>query len=144
LRQGKPQADAAVIIDDFGVGLLKNFKDRCLCRVGDPDACVLNIKTNTVFGFSYVKNHAAHRREFDGIGQQNRQYLTHSHRVETHLIRHIRFDLSHQFQALIKSRKLNELKRVKELEAENSRLKRMYADLALENAAIKDVLSRKL
>jgi putative transposase len=38
----------------------------------------------------------------------------------------------------------NELKRVKELEAENSRLKRMYADLALENAAIKDVLLRKL
>lgn len=38
---------------------------------------------------------------------------------------------------------VNELKRVKELEAENSRLKRMYADLALENAAIKDVLSRK-
>ena len=38
----------------------------------------------------------------------------------------------------------NELKRVKELEAENSRLKRMYAELALENAAIKDVLSRKL
>jgi len=39
---------------------------------------------------------------------------------------------------------VNELKRMKELEAENSRLKRMYADLALENAAIKDVLSRKL
>lgn len=38
----------------------------------------------------------------------------------------------------------NELKRVKELEAENSRLKRIYAELALENAAIKDVLSRKL
>jgi putative transposase len=36
-----------------------------------------------------------------------------------------------------------ELKRVKELEAENARLKRLYADLALENAAIKDVLSRK-
>lgn len=36
-----------------------------------------------------------------------------------------------------------ELKRVKELEAENSKLKRMYADLALENTAIKDVLSRK-
>uniref|UniRef100_UPI00404886EC transposase n=1 Tax=Flavobacterium sp. TaxID=239 RepID=UPI00404886EC len=33
----------------------------------------------------------------------------------------------------------NELKRVKELEAENSRLKRMYGDLALENTAIKDV-----
>jgi putative transposase len=38
----------------------------------------------------------------------------------------------------------NELKHVKELEAENSRLKKMYAELALENAAIKDVLSRKL
>jgi putative transposase len=34
-----------------------------------------------------------------------------------------------------------ELKRVKELEAENARLKRLYADLALENAAIKDVRS---
>ena len=39
---------------------------------------------------------------------------------------------------------VNELKRLKELEAENAKLKRMYADLALENAAIKDVLSRKL
>lgn len=37
-----------------------------------------------------------------------------------------------------------ELKRLRELEAENARLKRMYADLALENTAIKDVLSRKL
>jgi putative transposase len=39
---------------------------------------------------------------------------------------------------------INELKRMKELESENAKLKRMYADLALENAAIKDVLSRKL
>ena len=39
---------------------------------------------------------------------------------------------------------VNELKRMKELESENAKLKRMYADLALENAAIKDVLSRKL
>lgn len=38
----------------------------------------------------------------------------------------------------------NELKRVKELEAENGKLKKMYAELALENVAIKDVLSRKL
>lgn len=37
-----------------------------------------------------------------------------------------------------------ELRRLRELEAENARLKRMYADLALENAAIEDVLSRKL
>jgi putative transposase len=37
-----------------------------------------------------------------------------------------------------------ELRRVKELEAENTKLKRLYAELALENAAIKDVLQRKL
>ncbi len=37
-----------------------------------------------------------------------------------------------------------ELKRVKELEAESARLKRMYAELAFENTAIRDVLSRKL
>ena len=37
----------------------------------------------------------------------------------------------------------SELKRIKDLEAENSKLKRMYAELALENTAIKDVLSRK-
>ena len=37
-----------------------------------------------------------------------------------------------------------ELKRLKELEAENAKLKRMYSDLALENTAIKEVLGRKL
>jgi putative transposase len=39
---------------------------------------------------------------------------------------------------------VSELKLLKELEAENAKLKRMYAELALENTAIKDVLSRKL
>lgn len=39
---------------------------------------------------------------------------------------------------------VSELKRIKELEAEYAKLKRMYAELALENAAIRDVLSRKL
>ena len=38
----------------------------------------------------------------------------------------------------------NELKRIKDLEAENGKLKRRYAELALENTAIKDVLSRKV
>lgn len=37
----------------------------------------------------------------------------------------------------------SELKRVKELEAENSKLKRMYANLALENEAIKELLEKK-
>ncbi len=39
---------------------------------------------------------------------------------------------------------VNDVKRLREVEAENAKLKRMYADLALENAAIKDVLARKL
>jgi len=37
----------------------------------------------------------------------------------------------------------NELKRIKDLEAENAKLKRMYSELALENVAIKDVLTKK-
>ena len=39
---------------------------------------------------------------------------------------------------------VSDVKRLRELETENAKLKRMYADLALENAAIKDVLNRKL
>jgi putative transposase len=36
----------------------------------------------------------------------------------------------------------SDLKRLKELEAENARLKRMYADMALENQAVKDLLGK--
>lgn len=38
----------------------------------------------------------------------------------------------------------SDLKRVKELEAENSKLKRLFADMALENAAMKDLIAKKL
>ena len=38
----------------------------------------------------------------------------------------------------------SELKRVKELERELSQFKRMYADLALENRAMKDLIEKKL
>lgn len=38
----------------------------------------------------------------------------------------------------------SDLKRVKELEAENARLKRMYAELALDNAAMRDLIAKKL
>lgn len=48
-----------------------------------------------------------------------------------------------QWRAKYAGASVAELKRLRELEAENAKLKRMYADLALENAAIKDVLSRK-
>ncbi len=36
-----------------------------------------------------------------------------------------------------------DLKRLKELEEENRRLKQMYADLALDNKVLKDVISKK-
>ena len=36
-----------------------------------------------------------------------------------------------------------QLKKLKDLEAENRRLKQMYADLALDNKMLKDVLSKK-
>lgn len=38
----------------------------------------------------------------------------------------------------------SELRRVRELEAENAKLKRMYAELALDNAAMKDLIAKKL
>jgi putative transposase len=38
----------------------------------------------------------------------------------------------------------SDIKRLKELEHENRRLKQMYADLSLENRALKDVIEKKL
>ena len=37
-----------------------------------------------------------------------------------------------------------ELRRIKELEAEHAKLKRMYADLAMENHALKELIEKKL
>ena len=37
---------------------------------------------------------------------------------------------------------MNELKRVKELEEENRKLKQMYADLALDNKMLKDIIGK--
>ena len=39
---------------------------------------------------------------------------------------------------------VGELKRLKELEEENSRLKRMYAEISMENDAMKDLIVKKL
>ena len=38
----------------------------------------------------------------------------------------------------------SELKRIKALEAENARLKRMYADKAMETEALRDLIEKKL
>ena len=39
---------------------------------------------------------------------------------------------------------VSELRRNRELEAENSKLKRMYAEMAMENHALKDLIEKKL
>lgn len=39
---------------------------------------------------------------------------------------------------------VSDLRRMKELEQENHKLKRMYADMALENHALKDLIEKKL
>ncbi len=39
---------------------------------------------------------------------------------------------------------VSELKRIKEIEADHAKLKRMYADLAMENHALKELLEKKL
>jgi putative transposase len=38
----------------------------------------------------------------------------------------------------------SDLRRVKELEAENARLKRLFAGMALEHAAMKDLIAKRL
>lgn len=38
----------------------------------------------------------------------------------------------------------SELKRLRQLEEENKRLKRMYADLSIDHAILKDVVAKKL
>lgn len=39
---------------------------------------------------------------------------------------------------------VSDVQRLKELEAENAKLKKMYADMALMNHALKDVIEKKL
>jgi putative transposase len=39
---------------------------------------------------------------------------------------------------------VSDVRRLRELEAENAKLKRMYAELSLENDALKDLISKKL
>jgi len=38
----------------------------------------------------------------------------------------------------------SDIKRLKELEKENAKLKKMFAELSLENEALKDVITKKL
>ena len=48
----------------------------------------------------------------------------------------------YQWKSKYGGMKASDLKRMKEIEEENARLKRMYAEMALENQAIKDLLGK--
>jgi len=50
----------------------------------------------------------------------------------------------YQWKSKYAGMSVNELKKVKELEAENARLKRMYADKAMETEALRDLIAKKL
>jgi putative transposase len=50
----------------------------------------------------------------------------------------------YQWKSKYSGLEASDLRRLKELEHENNRLKKMYADLSLENNALKDLIHRKL
>ena len=50
----------------------------------------------------------------------------------------------YKWKAKYSGMSVTDLKRLKELEAENRRLKQMYANLRLEHAALKDIIEKKL
>lgn len=50
----------------------------------------------------------------------------------------------YQWKAKFGGMEASDIRRLKELEKENSKLKRMFANLSLENEALKDVIAKKL
>jgi putative transposase len=50
----------------------------------------------------------------------------------------------YKWKAKYSGMSISELKRLKELEEENRRLKQMYADLSLEHDVLKDIIEKKL
>lgn len=72
-------------------------------------------------------------KEFDA--GKNIQELSREHGVSKATI--------YNWKAKYGGMEMNELKRVKELEEENRKLKQMYADMALDNKMLKDLLGKK-
>jgi len=50
----------------------------------------------------------------------------------------------YKFKAKYGGMQISDLKRLKELEKENKRLKQMYADVSLEYRIVKDILEKKI
>lgn len=57
--------------------------------------------------------------------------------------RYFRCDLL-PLEGALRGMGISQLRRLKELEAEHARLKKMYADLALTHQALQDVVAKKL
>lgn len=72
-------------------------------------------------------------KEFDA--GKNIQELSREHAVSKATI--------YNWKAKYGGMEMNELKRIKDLEEENRKLKQMYADLALDNKMLKDIIGKK-
>lgn len=72
-------------------------------------------------------------KEFDA--GKNIQELSREHAISKATI--------YNWKAKYGGMEMNELKRVKDLEEENRKLKQMYADLALDNKMLKDIIGKK-
>ena len=57
---------------------------------------------------------------------------------------HTESEMVKAVQELESSMEVSQVRRLKELEEENRKLKQMYAELALDNKILKDVIEKKL
>jgi putative transposase len=64
--------------------------------------------------------------------------------VETLRARGVSADTYYKWKRKYSGMEANDIKKLRDLEKENAKLKKMYADLALMNEALKDVIEKKL
>ncbi len=64
--------------------------------------------------------------------------------VETLRVKGVSRDTYYKWKRKYSGMEANDIKKLRELEKENAKLKKMYADLALMNEALKDVIEKKL
>ena len=64
--------------------------------------------------------------------------------VETLRAKGVSRDTYYKWKRKYSGMEANDIKKLRELEKENAKLKKMYADMALMNEALKDVIEKKL
>ena len=65
-------------------------------------------------------------------------------KFDNDLICYLNVNQAYKWKSKYGGLEASELRRIKDLEAENSRLKRMYAELSLVHNAFKDAMAKKL